>query len=184
MFGLYRGVRECKKAFFVFCFLYESVYFVDCIKLERENEVFLHVVLKRGIKYCFGLFDFEEMRMILSFVAGLLLGLFWFRKRGSSVIPVLLVISISLAFSWLSVYAFLPLSWPLWLNGNPPEGTIIIPEIEALTLYFLWHPLTVKYYDFLAFPWLELLEFFAWFVVINVPIGLLGFLIVIRRRQR
>lgn len=121
--------------------------------------------------------------MILSFVAGLLLGWFWFRNRKVSVVPILLVMLISLVVgvSWLSVYAFLPLSWPFWLSNNPPRDVIVIPEVKALTFYFLWHPLTVKYYPFLISPWRELLEFFVWMVIINVPLGLLGFLIPTRK---
>jgi hypothetical protein len=121
--------------------------------------------------------------VILSFAVGLLAGLFWFRNRRISVVPISLAMLISLTVvSWFSVYGFLPLSWPFWLSSNPPEGTILIPEVKALTLYFLWHPLMVKYYDFLVFPWLELLEFFAWMVIINVPMGLLGFLALARKR--
>ncbi|MFQ6068771.1 MAG: hypothetical protein ACE5KD_04415 [Candidatus Bathyarchaeia archaeon] len=121
--------------------------------------------------------------MILSFVAGLLVGWFWFKNKKGSVILILLVMLISLevVISWLSVYAFLPLSWPFWLSNNPPRGIIVIPEVEALTFYFLWHPLAVKYYSFSIFPWRELLEFFAWMVILNVPMGLLGFLILARK---
>jgi hypothetical protein len=152
--------------------------------LERKKHSFLHVVLKRGIKYGFNsLFSSEESKVILSFVAGLLAGWFWFRNKRSSVIHILLVLLISLVVgvSWLSVYAFLPLSWPFWLSNNPPGDIVVIPEVEALTFYFLWHPLAVKYYSFLIFPWHELLEFFAWMVIINVPMGLLGFLILTRK---
>jgi hypothetical protein len=143
--------------------------------------------------------------LLLSFVLGLLFGLFsWTRRRFLALAALVVVVCLGVVVAWCSVFPQMPSVWPytdvLWefrsLNPSWPfwvGGGSMSEEADFRILYFLGYPVIERVWilghlNYSEWRAMVYQEFLMWLSVINGVSGVLGFFVswsVVRRfRQK